>query len=74
LTTYHGGDGPRTAGDGKVARPVPEDDGGSFRCSSSSGDDPDEGGVEGGAPSGGRLTSEALIRWGDSASSGGYGG
>jgi hypothetical protein len=28
----------------------------------------------GGPPSSGRLTSEALIRWGDSASSGGNGG
>jgi hypothetical protein len=73
LTTYCGGDGPRTAGDGKAARPVLEDDGGSFRCSSGSGDGPDDGGVEGGPPSSGRLTSEALIRRGDSASSGGYG-
>jgi hypothetical protein len=28
----------------------------------------------GGPPSSGGLTREALIRWGDSASSGGYGG
>jgi hypothetical protein len=48
LTTYYGGDGPRTAGDGKAARPVLEDDGGSFWCSSGSGDGPDDGGVEGG--------------------------
>jgi hypothetical protein len=73
LTTYCGRDGPRTAGDGKAAQPVLEDDGGSFRCSSGSGDGPDDGGVEGGPPSSGRLTSEALIRRGDSASSGGYG-
>jgi hypothetical protein len=45
LTTYRGGDGPRTAGDGKAARPVLEDDGGSFQCSSGSGDGPDDGGV-----------------------------
>jgi hypothetical protein len=74
LTTYRGGDGPRTAGDGKAARPVLEDDGGSFRFCSGSGDGPDDGGVKGGPPSSGRLTSEALIQWGDSASSGGYGG
>jgi hypothetical protein len=49
LTTYHGGDAPQTAGDGKAARPVLEDDGGSFWCSSGSGDGPDDGGVEGGA-------------------------
>jgi hypothetical protein len=76
LTTYRGGDGPRTACDGKVAQPVLEDDGGNFWCSSGSGDGPDDGGVEGGGspPSSGRLTSEALIQRGDSASSGGYGG
>jgi hypothetical protein len=74
LTTYRGGDGPRTAGDGKAARPILEDDGGSFQCSSCSGDGPDDGGVEGGAPPSGRLTYEALIRRGDSASLGGYGG
>jgi hypothetical protein len=61
LTTYRGGDGPRTAGNGKAAQLVLEDDGGTFRCSSGSGDDPDDGGVEGGPPSIGRLTSEALI-------------
>jgi hypothetical protein len=48
LTTYRDGDGPRTAGDRKAARPVLEDDGGSFRCSSGSDDGPDNGGVEGG--------------------------
>jgi hypothetical protein len=74
LTTYHGGDGPRTAGDGKAARPVLEDIGGSFRCSFGFGDGPDDGGVEGGPPSSGRLTSEALIRRGDSARLGGYDG
>jgi hypothetical protein len=48
LTTYRGGDGPRIAGDGKAARPVLEDDGGSFLCSSGSGDGLNDGGVEGG--------------------------
>jgi hypothetical protein len=48
LTTYHSGNGPQTTGDGKVARPVLEDDGGSFRCSFGSGDGPNDGGIEGG--------------------------
>jgi hypothetical protein len=74
LTTYRGRDGPRTAGDRKAARLVLEDGGGNFRCSSGSGDGPNDGGIEGGSPSSGRLTSEALIQRGDSASSGGYGG
>jgi hypothetical protein len=48
LTTYRGGDGPQTAVDGKAARPVLEDDGGSFRCSSDFSDGSDDGGVDGG--------------------------
>jgi hypothetical protein len=58
LLTYRYGNGSWDAVDGEAAWSVLEDDGGGFRCSSSSGD--------------GGLTREALIRWGDGASSGSY--
>jgi hypothetical protein len=70
--TYHCGNRSRVAVDGETPRSVLEDDGGSFRCSSGSGDSSGDGGVDGGgAPSSGGLTWEVLIRRGDSASSGG---
>jgi hypothetical protein len=47
LPTYRCGNGSREAVDGETARSVLEDDGGSFWCSSSSGDGFGNGGVDG---------------------------
>jgi hypothetical protein len=70
LPTYSCGNRSQEAVDGETTRSVLEDDGGSFWCSSGSGD----GGVDGGPPPSDGLTRGVLIRRGDSASSGGYGG
>jgi hypothetical protein len=49
--TYHCGNRSRVAVDGETPRSVLEDDGGSFRCSSGSGDSSGDGGVDGGGGS-----------------------
>jgi hypothetical protein len=57
LPTYRGGNGSREAVDGEAARLVLEDDGGSFPCSSGSGDSGDDESP----PSSGGLIQEVLI-------------
>jgi hypothetical protein len=48
LPTYRCGNGSPEAVDGETARSVLEGDGGSFRCSSGSGDTSGDGGIDGG--------------------------